>query len=269
MQVADGQRAGPGRLIEREDVDPRIPRQSGGVDHEKEAPRLVVQVTGLAVDRLARGLADSVEAVLHDVALLLREDTAELDRPDLRDRLDAKVVRRDRGADEARRGRLEGDVTGLDAPQHLVLQTLVPHLQIVVGVELALTVEVDIDVQPPPHDTGRADRVLRIGTDRRESRGAPRQCELPVLRRAAQVAKLIGLELEAHVELHAEVGVGAEQPALARGLERRRRGGGGRRRRLGDGRGRCGCQRPRRQTGIARREQRVGPRGGDERGRHA
>src|SRR5438067_6369954 len=52
--------------------------------------------------------------------------------------------------------------------------TLFPYTtlfrSIVVGVELALAVEVDVDMQPPPHDPRRAHGVLRHRADGREPR---------------------------------------------------------------------------------------------------
>src|SRR2546425_3334923 len=70
--------------MEPQDVDGRIAGERRGVDHEEEPPGLVVEVSRLAIEWLARDVADAVEPVLHDVALLLRDDAAELDRPDLR-----------------------------------------------------------------------------------------------------------------------------------------------------------------------------------------
>jgi len=77
--------------------------------------------------------------------------------------------------------------------------------------------EIHVDVQPLSHDARGADCVLRVGTDRGEAGGAAGDGELPLVGRAAQVAELIGFELEADVELHAEVGVGAEQAAAHAG----------------------------------------------------
>ena len=212
------ERVGLRESIERQDVHGGVPGQGRGVDHEEEPARLVVQVPRLAVQGLARDLADRVEPVFHHVALLLGEDAPQLDGPDLRDRLDAEVVGGNGGADEAGRRRLEGDVARLDPPQDFARQPFVPHLEIVVGVELPLAVEVDVDVEPLAYDAGGTDRVLWIGSDRGKAGVAAREGELLLGHRAAQVAELVGLELEADVELHAQVGVLAEEP---RRMERR------------------------------------------------
>src|SRR3989441_12943591 len=112
--------------MEPQDVDGRIAGERRGVDHEEEPPGLVVEVSRLAIEWLARDVADAVEPVLHDVALLLRDDAAELDRPDLCDRLHAEVVGGNRGGDEARRRRPEGPRAGLPTPQEPVFQALLP-----------------------------------------------------------------------------------------------------------------------------------------------
>ena len=163
------------------------------IDDEEEPAGFVIEVARLAIQRLARDVADAVEQVLDDVALLLREVAAELQRTSLGDGLHAEVVGGNRGGDETRRGRLKGDVARLHAPQEFVLQPLVPDVQVVVGVELALAVEVHVHVQPLPHDPGGANRVLRIGRDRRKPGAAPGQRELLLLRRATQIAELVGL----------------------------------------------------------------------------
>ena len=90
-------------------------------------------------------------------------------------------------------------------------------MEVVIRVELPLAIEVDVDVQALPDDAGGANRVLRIRTDHRESGAAARDRELPFLRRAPEIAELIGFQLEAQVELHREVGVLAEDAAVLSG----------------------------------------------------
>src|SRR5439155_296899 len=194
------------------------------------------------VDGLGRDVADGVDPVRHDVPLLLRVDASQLERAELGDRLHAEVVRGDGRADEARARRLERDVPGLHPAQRLVLQPFVPHLEVVVRVEFALAVEVDVQVQALSHDASRADRVLGVGADRGEARGAAGQGLLQVDRAAVEIAKLVGLELEAHVELHADVGERPGEGGRRRGdydgtrrLGRGGRGGGRRSRRRGVG----------------------------------
>ncbi len=267
-QRADGQRIGARQLIELENVDRGIARQRARIDGEEKPAGLVIEVAGLAIDRLAGDVADAVEPVFHHVALLLRQDAAELQRPQLGDRLHAEIVGGDRGGDEPRRRRLERHVAGLDSPQDFVLQALVPDVEVVVGVELALAVEVDVDVQPLPHDTGGADRVLRIGTDRGKAAAASRQRKLPLLRRAAQIAELIHFQLEAQVELHAEIRILAKDAAMLAGTDalegRRSFGGRGR----GDG-GRGECHRSGSEHRKPASENRVSPGARDEHGRDA
>src|SRR2546425_13178181 len=57
-----------------------------------------------------------------------------------------------------------------DPSQDFVFQALVPDLQVVVRVELALAVEVDVHVQSLSHDSRRAHGVLGHRTDGREAR---------------------------------------------------------------------------------------------------
>src|SRR6266516_4227454 len=187
---------------------------------------LLFEIGRHAVEGLRRRFADVVDAVLDDVALLLGEDAAQLEGAELPDRLYAEVVRGDGRTDEARPRDLEGDVADLDPPQHLVFQALVPDLEVVVGIELALAVEVDVQVQAAPHDARRADRVLRHGADRGESRVAARERQLLLERRALEVLKPVGAELEAQPELHPDLG--AERPS-DRSQGGRGRGGRGRR----------------------------------------
>src|SRR5947207_14426131 len=165
-----------------------------------------------------------VEPVLHDVAFLLRDDAAELQGTDLGDRLHTEIVRRDRRRDEARRRRLERHIARFDAAQDLVLQPFVPDVQVVVGIELPLAVKIHVDVQPLADDAPRADRILRIRRDRRESGVASRQRRLLLLRRAAQVAELVRLELEPQIEVHAELGGTGRRGG---GYDGRREGRGG------------------------------------------
>ncbi len=90
-------------------------------------------------------------------------------------------------------------------------------MEIVIRVELPLAVEVDVDVQALADDAGRANGILRVRADRRESGAAPGDRELPFLRRAPKIAELIGFQLEAQVELHCQIGVLAEDPAVLSG----------------------------------------------------
>ncbi len=227
-QRTDREGIGPRDLVELQNVEGGISRDSRRIDDEEEPAGFIVEIARFAVERLAGDVADAVEAVFDDVALLLRQDAAQLERADLRDCLDAEIVRRNLRRDEPRRRRLERHVARFDAAQHLVFKSLVPDVEIVVGVELALAVEVHVDVQPLADDAGAANRVLRVRRYCRESRIAPGQRELDLLRRASQVAELIRLELQPQVELHAELGVRG-------GGEGRRRGGGGRQQRCRDG----------------------------------
>ena len=238
VQAAHAQRVGERHSIDAEDVHGRIPGDERGIDGEEEASLLVVQVARHAIERLRGGRAHVVHAVLDDVALLLGVNAAQLEIAELRHRLDAEVVRGDRRADEARARCPKGDVAGFDALQDVVLEAFVPDPEIVVGVELALAVEIDVDVQPLPHHAGGADRVLRHGADGGEADPAPRDRLLLLDRRALQVLKPVRLELEAHVELHAQIRGRAEEAHRAVGGEGRRR------ERLGR-RGRCrGRDRP-------------------------
>ncbi len=107
-------------------------------------------------------------------------------------------------------------------------------MQVVIGVELPLAVEVDVDMEALSHDAGGANRILRIRADHRESGAAARDRELPFLRRAPEIAELVGLQLEAEIELHREIGVLAEDAAVLSGshtnewsLARSIDGGGG------------------------------------------
>ena len=201
-QRTDGQRVGSQDLIELQDIDGGKPGQRGGIDDEEESPCLVIEIPSLAIERLARHVAHRVEPILHDVALLLRDDPTELERTDLRDRLHTEIVRGDRRRDEARRRRLERHVARFDPAQDLVLQPLVPDVQVVVGVELPLAVEIHVDMQPLADDAARADRILRIRRDRRESGVASRERRLLLLRGAAQVAELVRLELQPKIQVH-------------------------------------------------------------------
>src|SRR6266576_1610448 len=124
----------------------------------------------------------------------------------------------------ARRCRLERHIARFDAAQDLVLQPFVPDVQVVVGIELPLAVKIHIDVQPLADDAPRADRILRIRRDRRESGVASRQRRLLLLGRAAQVAELVRLELEPQIEVHAELGGTGRRGG---GYDGRREGGGG------------------------------------------
>jgi len=102
---------------------------------------------------LARHVTDRIEPVLHHVALLLRHDAAYFQGAELGDRLYAEVVGRHRRGDEARGRRLKGHVARFHAGAGFRLQSLVPHVEVVVGVELALAVEVPrpgAAVVPPP-----------------------------------------------------------------------------------------------------------------------
>jgi len=145
-QRADGQRIGAGDLIELQDIDRGVARQRAGIDGEEKAAGFIVEIARLAIDRLAGDVADTVEPVLHDIALLLRHDAAELQRAELGDRLHAEVVGGNGRGDEPRRRRLERHVARFHPSQDFVLQALVPDVEVVVGVELALAVEVDVDV---------------------------------------------------------------------------------------------------------------------------
>src|SRR5207253_9247185 len=101
-----------------------------------------------------------VAAIVGDVPPLLGVDPGQLERAELRRRLHAEVVRGDGRGDEAGGGSAEGDVPGLDALQDVVLESLIPDLQVVVGVELPAAVEIHVHVQPLAHDAGGAHRVL-------------------------------------------------------------------------------------------------------------
>src|SRR2546422_11780018 len=90
-----------------------------------------------------------------------------------------------------------------------------------------------------------------VGADRGEARSAAGQGLLQVDRAAVEIAKLVGLELETHVELHADVGEGPGE--AGRRSRRGRRENGGRRRRGGGGGGggaRAPRPRPRRAPGA-------------------
>ena len=252
VQASHAQRVGERQLIDAEDVDGRIPGDERRIDGEEKPSLLVVQVARHAIERLGGGRAHVVHAVLDDVALLLGVNAAQLEIAELRHRLDAEVVRGDRRADEARARCPKGDVAGFDALQDVVLEAFVPDPQIVVRVELALAVEVDVDVQALPHDARSADRVLRHGTDGGEADPATRDRLLLLDRRTLQVLEPVRLELEPHVELHAQIRGRAQEAHRAVGGEGRRR------ERLGRG-GRC---RGRRRPGRGERQ-------GGERGAQA
>ena len=64
-------------------------------------------------------IADREDAIAYDVALLLRNDSANARAADFRNRLKTIVPARDSGSDEARYGRLESDVAELDALNEL------------------------------------------------------------------------------------------------------------------------------------------------------
>ena len=217
-QAADAQAVGdapptPGRG-QLEDVHRREPGQAQRIDGEEEPAYFVVEIAQLVIERLAGDLADGIEPVLHHVALLLRVDTAQLERTDLPDHLNAEIVGGNGGGDEAAGGRLERNVAGLDAAQHFVLEALVPHLQVVVGVEFALAVEVHVDVQSLPDDARGDDLILRIGRDRRETGTATREREQAFGGGTTEIGKLVGFELQPQVEAHPQVGVGAEHAAI-------------------------------------------------------
>src|SRR5438034_749153 len=206
VQAGDAQRVGERRGVERQYVHRGRAGDEHRVYREEEPPHFVIEIPRHAVERLRRGLAHGVHAIFDHVALLLGEDTAQLEGPELPDRLHAEVVRRNARADEARRRHLKRDVADLDPPQRLVFEAFVPDLEVVVRVELALAVEVDVQVQAPSDDAARADRVLRHRTDRGESRLATRQRQLLLERRALEVLELVAAELEAQGRRRADQG---------------------------------------------------------------
>ena len=205
VQAGDAQRVGERRGVERQYVHRGRAGDEHRVYREEEPPHFVIEIPRHAVERLRRGLAHGVHAIFDHVALLLGEDTAQLEGPELPDRLHAEVVRRNARADEARRRHLKRDVADLDPPQRLVFEAFVPDLEVVVRVELALAVEVDVQVQAPSDDAARADRVLRHRTDRGESRLATRQRQLLLERRALEVLELVAAELEAQPQVHPDL----------------------------------------------------------------
>ena len=198
VQAPHAQGIGEARRVDREDVHGRVARDQGRIDREEEPARFVVQVARDAINRLGRRRAHIVDTILDDVPPLLGVDPGQLERAELRRRLHAEVVRGDGRGDEAGGRSAEGDVPGLDALQDVVLESLIPDLQVVVGVELPAAVEIHVHVQPLAHDAAGAHRVLRHGTDRRESSPASRDRLLPVDRRARQIAEPVRLELEAN-----------------------------------------------------------------------
>ena len=69
-----------------------------------------------------------------------------------------KLVAGTADGDESGRRRPERHRADLDAADDLVLQPLVVHLDVIVAGEVALGVEVDVDVHPLPEQAGCPDR---------------------------------------------------------------------------------------------------------------
>jgi len=151
-----------------EDVHCRIAGEARGVGYPEEAAGLEVEVPDLPVLRLGRGLPDRI-GPLGDLAPLLRGGQGlELDRAHLEGGVDAEVAGGDRGRDEARGGRLEHHRAHVHPPDDLVLQSLVVDLDVVVGREVPLGIQVHVDVDPAPEETTALEVELIVQARRLE-----------------------------------------------------------------------------------------------------
>ncbi len=140
-------------------------------------------------------------------SLLLREDRSELQRSCLGLGLDAEGVGGYAGGDESGGGSAERDVAHFDAPQNLVLETLVKHVDVVVRAELPLRVEIHIHVDPITHDATGAHQKLLVEGRGREPALASQRGIVHVGRRAAFVSEPVHLQLQSGPHVQTEVRV--------------------------------------------------------------
>ena len=117
-------------------------------------------------------------------------------RADLEGGVDAEVVGRDRGGDEAGGRRPEGHGAHLHPADDLVLQPLVVELDVVAGGEVALGVVVHVHVQPPADQAAGADREVGVESGRLEAAAAAGVEVQKLGRGAAQVLEPLGADLE-------------------------------------------------------------------------
>jgi hypothetical protein len=138
--------------IESQDIERRVPGYCLRVDHPEESSALEVQVPHRLVLGLTGGLAHGVGAFGHLAALLGGGQRLNLEWSDLEPRVHSEVVGGDGRRQESGRRRLEGDRPYLDPADDLVLEAFVIHLNVVVGIEVALGVVVHIDVDASSND---------------------------------------------------------------------------------------------------------------------
>ena len=98
-------------------------------------------------------------------------------------------------------------VADFHSPHDVILQSLVPHVDPVVGTELALAVEVHVDVEAIGDHTARPQRELLVESGRRKTTLATRGWIRDVRGRAVQVAQPVEACFQVSVELDVEVGV--------------------------------------------------------------
>ena len=105
-------------------------------------------VFDFAIDCLQGTIPDGEDAIPDNVSFLLRKDRLESHRADFSDRLDSVIAAGDAGGDVTRGGRLKRHVADLEPLQELASLPLVVNGNVVRGVELALRVVIEIDVNP-------------------------------------------------------------------------------------------------------------------------
>ena len=128
-------------------------------------------------------------------------------RTDLERGVDAEVVGGDRGGEESRGGRAEGDRADLDPADDFVLQALVVELDVVARGEVPLGVVVDVDVHPPADQPAGAQREVGIEPRRLEPAPAARVEIEQLGRGAALVLEPLGADFESGLAVDGQIRV--------------------------------------------------------------
>ena len=203
-----GQRGRQRRHFARvENVDVRIrAAEQSRINGEKEPSRLELIVFDFAVDRLQRTIADGKNPIAHDVPFLLRENRLEPHRAELGNSLNAVIAARDSSGDVARGRRLERYVADLEPLDELTSLSLVIDRDVVGGVELALGVVIEIDVNPVCHNPSGLGCELKVH-EWLERAATVRDGIKEKSRGAKRGLILLATELETPVELQSEISV--------------------------------------------------------------
>ncbi len=201
-----------GGRVEVENVECRKAGQTGRIHHPEEPSALEVEITHLTVLGLARRCPDGIRPLRYDAPLLGGRQGLDLYRSKLERRVDAEIIGRDGGGDEARGRWLENDGAHVDAADDLVLQSLVVDLDVIVGGVVALGVQIHVDMDSLAEQSRRSEAHLVVQARRLETAATARIGIEQQHRTAALLPGPIGANLETSLAVEAQIRILRGQP---------------------------------------------------------